>query len=85
MSKILKFQGARQAEMVHRYVGSHRFKGEPGGTGQCGSFFMVIRDQKKKMVTGCIRGKECSGKEHRIYSTPETSSQHTQFSLLNYF
>ena len=51
------------------------FRGELGGTGQCGSFLWssgpLIRDLQK--IAGFIRSKECSQKELRIHSNPTLS------------
>ncbi len=75
ISKRLEFPGYRQAEVIHRYVGGHVFRGELGGTGQCGSFLWssgpLIRDLQK--IAGFITSKECSQKELRIHSNPKLS------------
>jgi hypothetical protein len=83
INKRLEFPGDRHAKVAYSYVGYHMFGGVSGGTYQCGSFLMVIwgTHQRPPNITGFIRGKECSVKEHRVYSTPDFSSQHTHFSF----
>ena len=78
--------GHRHAEMVHRYVGSQMFGGEPAGPGQCGSILMVIWGTQQRPP-----------KDHRIHLRERVLRENTQdsfpaiyyltvysFSLLNY-
>ena len=75
ISKRLEFPGYRQAEVIHRYVGGHVFRGELGGTGHCGAFYdyLGISLETCKRSPRFITGKECSRKELRIHSNPKLS------------
>ena len=81
----LEFPGNRQAEMVHRYVGSQMFGGEPGEQAM-GNILMVIWGTPQRHP-----------KDHRIHPRQRLHRERTHyprptiyyltvysFSLLNY-
>ena len=81
-----EFPGNRQAEMVHRYVGSQMFGGEPGEQAM-GNILMVIWGTPQRHP-----------KDHRIHPRQRVLRESTQdpcptiyyltvysFSLLNYY
>ena len=75
ISKRLEFPGYRQAEVIHRYVGGHVFRGELGGTGHCGAFYGYLgisletckRSQDSSQAKSA-QGKHSGSMPHHILS-----------------
>ena len=86
ISKRLEFPGYRQAEVIHRYVGGHVFRGELGGTGHCGAFYgyLGISLETCKRSQDSSQGKSAHGRNSGSIPTQNYLTAYS-FSVLLYF